>query len=253
LTLNSPASRAWAALFALLTGLVALPGAAQTVISPHDPTDRILLHHQKSVEWAREHRQGILPLEAVQALPRGFDSQLAPRLQGAALVVASKEGNILLTPAHLVEKSSGVFLLLPSGKRISVQGIFVHPDIPIARLVARDLPTDLGSLRVAGAEEAVEGRRALHLSGLHVPADPVLSRAHLIRRPLPPLERFWVSDVRHPDGHPLLTPEGDLLAIAFRSIGAASSEALTIGPALIREVLHDLAQPSPRGPEPSPR
>jgi hypothetical protein len=219
---------------------------AQVVISPHDPTDRILLHHQAAVAWAREHRTGILPYEATQPLPRGFDMQLAPRARGAALWVNGPEGALLLAPSEAVEHALSIRILLPNGDWATVRGVMMHPDIPIAGLVCTDLPEDLIPLEVAAPSEATEGRRALHLSGLDIPAAPALNRAHLIRRALPPLARYWATDVRVPDGHPLLTPEGRLLAIAFRKMNALSTESLAAGPEVLTELLQDLSGIAPQ-------
>ena len=172
--------------------------------------------------------------------------QLAPRARGAALWVKGPEGPLLLAPSEAVEHALSIRILLPNGDWAPVRGVMVHPDIPIAGLVCADLPEDLIPLELADASEATEGRRALHLSGLDIPAAPALNRAHLIRRALPPLARYWATDVRVPDGHPLLTPEGRLLAIAFRKMNALSTESLAAGPEVLTGLLQDLAAIAPQ-------
>ena len=248
LRVNSPASSIALGLFALGLSLVTSAAWAQTVISTDDPVDRILLHHDKARDWARAHRDGTIAIEAIQHIPRGFDTQLAPRLRGAALLVRTPEGQMLITPRNLVENASSVHLLLPAGPRLPVQGIHLHPDVPLARLDARGIPEDMKALSLAADEAASEGRRALHISGLDVPADPALHRAHLLRRPLPPLVEYWIPDVRHPDGHPLLTHEGRLLAVAFRGFDASGTQSIAAGPALLRRVIADLYRQGRDGP-----
>lgn len=191
-------------------------------------------------------RASVVPLLLV---PRDSGPLLLPGHQGTATAVSTPDGPRLVTASPMLAGGARPVLVLSEERRVPARVLRTNGLVSV--LAVNPWPVDVVPLPLAPTAAEATGGDLLILSNVWSFGHEVLTRGGLVEGiDDPVLGQVWLTNVVSPDGTPLLTSAGALVAVPFARYGPETT--LAAGVERIRSLCAplgraaDAEQPLPR-------
>ena len=200
----------------LLAGLFFPPASEAQPL--RDEADQILMYFETTEQTKKALQKSLGMVTVRTTLQPGMLEGIHNVRKGVGTFAKCKGRAVLFFPAAIAEGAvaSQVKFLDQMPADITLLG--TPKDFPIAVGVLNAAPEGSLPLPILESVESID--KGLVLTGIAERGPKILSKVYIVETPKPPLERMRVTDIRIPDGSPMVTPDLHILAIPVRSWGS---------------------------------
>jgi len=182
-----------------------------------DEADQILMYFE-ATEKVKESLQNSLGMVTVRTkIQPGMLDGIHNVLKGVGTLAKCRDRTLVFFPAAIAESAVSASIQFSGKKPLTLDILGSPKEFPIAVGVLPSLPEEITPLPIWRGEKEID--KGLVLTGIAERGPKILSKVYIVETPKPPLERFRITNIRVPDGSPMVTHDLNILAIPVRDWG----------------------------------